>query len=236
MPDARVIQIRRGTTVQHQTFAGAEGEITVDTDKWTVVVHDGKTIGGFPLKIEALEYVRTRYLTYRAAIVQQGIPSLGFSTPENAPTPIAVLEPTGVITGVARFDGAGTTNEFVQDHFMLPDDWVPPIELDVIWRTDANLGTVSWRVEICNVSVDDTTGAILSSADFGNPINAGTIISGVTGSITTTTIEIPADTFIPGDELFFRLTRNVGSPGNLDTVQSPVDLISLRFKLLVQGK
>lgn len=40
------VQFRRGTTAQHQTFTGAEGEITVDTDKKTAVVHDGVQPGG----------------------------------------------------------------------------------------------------------------------------------------------------------------------------------------------
>ena len=43
------IQTRRGTTAQHSTFTGAVGELTVDTDKKTVVVHNGITPGGFPL-------------------------------------------------------------------------------------------------------------------------------------------------------------------------------------------
>ena len=43
------IQRRRGTTAQHSTFTGAEAEITVDTTKDTVVVHDGSTVGGRPL-------------------------------------------------------------------------------------------------------------------------------------------------------------------------------------------
>lgn len=46
---ATQVQNRRGTTAQHNTFTGASGEITVDTDKKTVVVHDGLTAGGFPL-------------------------------------------------------------------------------------------------------------------------------------------------------------------------------------------
>jgi hypothetical protein len=45
---AKRVQFRRGTTAQHTTFVGAPGEITVDTDKKTVVVHDGITPGGFP--------------------------------------------------------------------------------------------------------------------------------------------------------------------------------------------
>ena len=46
---ARQIQFRRGTTAQHASFTGAVGEVTVDTDKDVVVVHDGSTAGGFPL-------------------------------------------------------------------------------------------------------------------------------------------------------------------------------------------
>lgn len=46
---AKLLKLRRGTTTQHNTFTGAEGEITVDTTKDTVVVHDGVTTGGRPL-------------------------------------------------------------------------------------------------------------------------------------------------------------------------------------------
>jgi hypothetical protein len=46
---AFALQLRRGTTVQHSTFTGLVGEITVDTDKDTIVVHDGSTAGGIPL-------------------------------------------------------------------------------------------------------------------------------------------------------------------------------------------
>lgn len=46
---ATQVQFRRGTTAETASFIGAVGEITVDTDKNTVVVHDGSTPGGFPL-------------------------------------------------------------------------------------------------------------------------------------------------------------------------------------------
>ena len=46
---ATAIQRRRGTTSQHSTFTGLAGEITIDTTKNTVVVHDGSTAGGVPL-------------------------------------------------------------------------------------------------------------------------------------------------------------------------------------------
>lgn len=46
------VQLRRGTTSGHASFTGAVGEVTVDTDKDTLVVHDGSTAGGFPLAKE----------------------------------------------------------------------------------------------------------------------------------------------------------------------------------------
>lgn len=39
-------QIRRGTTAENDNFTGAEGEITMDTDKKQLRVHDGQTQGG----------------------------------------------------------------------------------------------------------------------------------------------------------------------------------------------
>lgn len=50
---ATILQLRRGTTTQHNAFTGALGEVTVDTTKDTVVVHDGTTVGGKPLATEA---------------------------------------------------------------------------------------------------------------------------------------------------------------------------------------
>lgn len=46
------IQRRGGSTVDHQTFTGLSREITIDTTKNTVVVHDGATAGGYPLAKE----------------------------------------------------------------------------------------------------------------------------------------------------------------------------------------
>ena len=44
---ATQVQFRRGTTSQTGSFTGAAGEVTVDTDKDTVVIHDGSQAGGF---------------------------------------------------------------------------------------------------------------------------------------------------------------------------------------------
>jgi hypothetical protein len=44
------VRIRRGTTAQHAAFVGADGEITFDTTKKVLVLHDGVTPGGKPLE------------------------------------------------------------------------------------------------------------------------------------------------------------------------------------------
>lgn len=46
------IRLYRGTTQQHSDYAGPVGEITVDTEKYTVVVQNGVT-GGVPLARES---------------------------------------------------------------------------------------------------------------------------------------------------------------------------------------
>jgi hypothetical protein len=43
---ATQVQFRRGTTSQNNAFTGAAGEFTVDTDVWTIRLHDGTLQGG----------------------------------------------------------------------------------------------------------------------------------------------------------------------------------------------
>ena len=46
---AKLLKLRRGNTSQHSSFTGAEGEVTVNTDNDSLVVHDGSTAGGHEL-------------------------------------------------------------------------------------------------------------------------------------------------------------------------------------------
>jgi|LakMenEpi03Aug12_release.lakeMendotaPanAssembly.Ray.scaffolds.fasta_scaffold47073_5 hypothetical protein len=76
---ATILQLRRGTTVQHSTFTGAVGEVTVDTTKDTVVVHDGTTAGGKPLATEA--YVTSAIQTKdNSDEITEGSTNLYFTT------------------------------------------------------------------------------------------------------------------------------------------------------------
>lgn len=53
------VQFRRGTTAEHALFTGAEGELTIDTDKNMAVIHDGTTTGGFDVYRARWEYINT---------------------------------------------------------------------------------------------------------------------------------------------------------------------------------
>jgi hypothetical protein len=66
---------RRGNTLSHSTFTGALAEITVDTDKNTVVVHNNSSAGGFPLARESAvttvgSYANSAYIHANAAFAK----------------------------------------------------------------------------------------------------------------------------------------------------------------------
>ena len=50
---SKLLQLRGGTTAEHASFTGAVREVTVDTTKDTLVVHDGSTAGGHALSTAA---------------------------------------------------------------------------------------------------------------------------------------------------------------------------------------
>ena len=62
---AKLLKLRRGTTSQHGSFTGAEGEVTIDTSKDTAVVHDGSTAGGTPLAKEDMSNVSSSNIAGR---------------------------------------------------------------------------------------------------------------------------------------------------------------------------
>lgn len=224
-PDYKVVKLRRGTTSEHISFVGAQGEVTINTDTWQAVVHDGETAGGFPLKVEAVEYDRPRYLTFRAALTQQGIASLGFSAADNAPVPISIIE-NGVITGAAVFSpGEGQS---IQDHFVLPEDWVPPISLEILWRCPLIIGSVTWQIELLGVPL----GSAITDSSFNPSQSVTDIVAQEPYALVTSVINnLITTNLVPDGEVFFRFARSAA-----DSLEDNAQLISLRFIIQVQGK
>ena len=56
MSNAKQVQLRGGTKDEHRQFIGANREVTVDTSKNTLRVHDGYTYGGTVLATEDMVY------------------------------------------------------------------------------------------------------------------------------------------------------------------------------------
>lgn len=101
---ATQVQRRRGTTTQHATFTGAEGELTVDTTKDTVVVHDGTTAGGRPLAREDLDNVTSGTVTGKvdaASTSAAGKVQLNDSTTSTSTTTAATANSVKVTKDVA---------------------------------------------------------------------------------------------------------------------------------------
>lgn len=131
MPDQ--IQRRRGTTAEHASFTGAVGEITIDTTKKTVVVHDGTTPGGSPLakagaiQSSGLTMTSNRVLigptsgtgapqeaTLAGLIILSNIlaalsdPVIALASPTVGPTAVAVLEVFGDFAYTFTFSSSTT--------------------------------------------------------------------------------------------------------------------------------
>ena len=96
-------QRRRGTTAAHTSFTGLLGELTVDTDKDTVVVHDGSTASGFPLAKQRATTGTTSGTTYTLALA-------------DANNIVTTTNTTGVtVTVPASVFGAGDNITILQD-------------------------------------------------------------------------------------------------------------------------
>jgi len=66
------IQYRRGTTSEHNSFTGAAGEVTVNTENKSLVVHDGSTAGGSEVIFKNLTDTPTDYGTANQVLTTSG--------------------------------------------------------------------------------------------------------------------------------------------------------------------
>lgn len=143
---AKTIQFKRGTTAQTNLFVGALGEVTVDTDKDVIVVHDGSTQGGFANAARANADGSVSILSKTGTVLGSvdsaggltttrvrasgagtaAAPSVQVGNPDNglyAPTTDAVATSTN---GVNRFqiDGTGIQKSTIGTGTLLYEDFV----------------------------------------------------------------------------------------------------------------
>ena len=159
---ARQIQLRRGTTAEHSTFTGAVGEVTVDTTKDTIVVHDGSTAGGFPIDTD-----QTVVLTDGTGISTSGTYP-NFTITNSAPDQTVVLtEGSNVtITGTyPNFTIASTDNNTTYSAGAGIDLAGTTFSVDSTVVTSSYTGDVDITGEFVADSYNETYAAVTSSSN-----------------------------------------------------------------------
>lgn len=95
------LQLRRGGTIENDAFTGVIGELTYDTEKKDLRIHDGQTQGGIKIPTEqTADYVvdfqvptaennYVWYRKYKSGWVEQGGPQGTTNTTINLPVEMA---------------------------------------------------------------------------------------------------------------------------------------------------
>ena len=198
---AKLLKLRRGTTTQHSSFTGAEGEVTIDTTKDTAVVHDGSQAGGRPLAREDLTNVSSATITGRlgtGSIVK------------------AKLE-ADIIDGTKLADDA-----VAQEH--IADNAVNEARLQIsntgsngqyLQKQSGNTGGLTWgTVDLTTLSASNLTSGTIPDARFPAtlPAVSGANLTGV-------------QPFASGTKMLFQQTS---APTGWTKITSSVDNKALR--------
>jgi len=203
---AKRVQRRRGTTAEHATFTGYDGETTVDTAKDVVVVHDGATAGGFPSAREDMSNV-----TNRVGITQlnlsDGTAGQVLKTNGSGTISFTTLDVTGTSVGG---DLSGTVG-----NAQIVANAVGIAEINVSDGTNgqALMTNGSGTLAFGDVLTDPDLGGHLSGTTSAAVINNNTITSAM---LTTALKNFTIDDFVgAAAQTTFTLTADVGSTNAL---------------------
>ena len=123
---ATQLQMRSGTTLQNDIFTGAPGEITYDTEKKNLRIHDGETVGGMEIaSAGAADYVvewqtpteangYTWYRKYKSGWVEQGGIFTGQSNRPTIALPVTMSNEHYTVDALIRWDNSGNVANTVR--------------------------------------------------------------------------------------------------------------------------
>ena len=137
------IQLRQGTSTEHDTFTGAQGELTYDTTRKQLRVHDGSTVGGKLILdptdttdaiTQATETVAGKAKIATTAIARAGVNDTDFITPlklqQKLNTSIlGMSQTTKGVTRVVNTEYTNATNKTIVAYFTIK-----------VWTYDTSIG------------------------------------------------------------------------------------------------
>ena len=237
---AKLLKLRRGTTSQHGSFTGAEGEVTVDTDKETLVVHDGSTAGGHPVAAEDMANVSSTNILSRintGAIAGTKLENSGVtagSYGSSSAIPIVTVDAQGLVTAASTTAIDSTTIANGSASVAVASNG--PITSNANHDFSAGIDvtgniTVSGTVDGVDVATRDTLfgGLTSSSGVLSNGVTATTqAVSDDSTKVATTAYVQDAITeyvFPSGTKMLFQQTA---APTGWTKITSGVDNKALR--------
>ena len=177
---AYAIQFRRGTTTEHNSFTGLLGEVTVDTTKKTIVVHDGSTAGGQPLALEGAAVSSTTGTFSSNVTVGGTLGITGLTTMSGAAAVTGDLTMTGHVLPSANvtYDLGSTTH-------MWRDVYVGPGSLYINGKKviEDDSGTISITTDTNEDLKFTTSGTGTLKLISSNGINVTGEIGAVSGDL-----------------------------------------------------
>ena len=202
-----VLQFRRGTTSQNNSFTGAVGEISVDTDINTLRVHDGSTAGGSVLvSVTGTQTLTNKTLTsptitgVSPTITLGGdlsgsltLTNLGGGTLTATLTKDPTITLTGDVTGSAtmtNLDNVSIATTIAANSVALGTDTTGNYVAAGATSGNGISGSVSSEGGTFTVTSNATnanTGSTIVFRDASGNFSAGTITATLTGNASTAT-------------------------------------------------
>jgi hypothetical protein len=245
-----VLQFRRGTTSQNNSFTGAVGEISVDTDINTLRVHDGSTAGGSVLvSVTGTQTLTNKTLTsptitgVSPTITLGGdlsgsltLTNLGGGTLTATLTKDPTITLTGDVTGSAtmtNLDNVSIATTIAANSVALGTDTTGNYVAAGSTSGNGISGSVSSEGGTFTVTSNATnanTGSTIVFRDASGNFSAGTITATLTGNASTATALATART-IGG--VSFNGSADINLPGvnttgNQNTTGSAATLTTAR--------
>jgi hypothetical protein len=189
------VQLRRGTSAQNNSFTGASGELSVDTDNYSIRVHDGATAGGYAVAKRDLSNVSNVGVFTATSIVVSGNVSIGgtltYEDVNNVDSIGVITARNGinVLAGGINAVGVITATSFVGNGSQLTG----------IDATAIQTGTTKVQTNAARV---DTI------------ISGSTIVSVNSGGMSVTGITTSTD---------FNSSSDINLKTNIQTIENPID-------------